>query len=276
MFMKISECLLFAEIKLKDSGIESYEYDARELMSYCLSISKFDLIFKKNQELSNEDYTKYNTLIDLRSKRIPLQHITHHSDFYGLDLYVDKNVLIPRFETEVLCEEAIKEISNNPMTVLDLCTGSGCIAISIAKNCPNAKVYAIDISEKALEVAKNNALRNKVDITFIQNDLLNNININFDIIISNPPYINKSDMLNLQEEVKHDPDLALYGGEDGMDLIRKIIFSNNIKNGTKLMLEIGHNQSEKLEVLMNPHYKKIRIIKDYCDVNRFIIAEKGV
>lgn len=274
--MTIHDCLKFAENSLRVSGIESFEYDAQELLSYCLNVTRLNLLINKNLEVGQDCYKRFIQLIELRASRVPLQHITNHSYFYGLDLYVDKNVLIPRFETELLCEKAIEIINNQELSVLDLCTGSGCIAISIAKHCPNAKVTAIDVSFDAIKITEENAKRNNVSINCIQNNLLDNLENNFDIIISNPPYISKKDMASLQEEVKHDPQLALDGGNDGTDIIRRIIFDKSIKKNTILMLELGYDQAELVSNLMKPFYNNIEIIKDYCGINRFIIAEKGV
>lgn len=273
--MTVKECLNKAYDILKNASIECYEYDAQELLSNIIGIPRLKMSLNKDLKLDAQNTAKFFKLVDTRATHIPLQHIFNHSDFYGLDLYIDSNVLIPRFETEILCEYAIKTIGNQTARVLDLCTGSGCIAISIAKHCCNATVDAIDISKSALDIAKINAKKNNVSINFIQNNLLDNITLKYDFIISNPPYISSMGLDMLPIEVKHDPIIALDGGIDGMDIIKNIIFSKNINKNTTLMLELGHNQAHKVSQLMLPYYNSIKIIKDYSDIDRFIIAERG-
>ncbi|HLA50387.1 MAG TPA: peptide chain release factor N(5)-glutamine methyltransferase, partial [Thermodesulfovibrionia bacterium] len=242
--------------------------------------------------------------VERRIKREPSQYILGEQEFWGLPFKVTKDVLIPRPETEVLVEEAVKTVRSQESEVrsqntkihyselrtpdskliLDLCTGSGCIAISLAKEIPNSRVFAVDISEKALDVARENAERYDVAdrITFLSGDLfepLNGLNIKADIIVSNPPYISRKMLQELQPEVKdYEPQAALYGGEDGMDFYRKIIADAPayLAKGGYLMLEMGYRQAGKIKNLIeqNNGFEDIDIKKDFAGIERIIKAQR--
>ena len=208
-----------------------------------------------------------------------MQHITHTQEFMKMDFYVDENVLIPRPDTEILVEEVINIAKKmDKPKILDLCTGSGAIAISIAKNVPNAEVYAIDISEKALNVASKNAQRLETKVKFIKSDLFKNLkNMKFDIIVSNPPYIKKEDIQYLSEDVKKEPQIALDGGYDGLDFYRKISKQaiDYFKFGSFLCFEIGYDQKEDVTEIIEKleHYKGTYCKKDLCGNDRIIITQ---
>ena len=210
---------------------------------------------------------------------MPLQHITHTQEFMKMDFFVNENVLIPRPDTEILVEEVIKiaKTIDNPQ-ILDLCTGSGAIGISIAKNIQSAEVSAIDISEKALEVAKKNANNLQAKVKFKKSNLFNNIGkTKFDIIVSNPPYIKKEDIKLLSNDVQKEPQIALDGGYDGLDFYRKIANKaiDYMKFESYLCLEIGFDQKEEvIEILKNTqYYTDIYCKKDLCGNDRIIIAK---
>ena len=214
-------------------------------------------------------------LVELE-KGYPLQYITHQQSFWGLDFYVDENVLIPQPDTEIAVEYAIKKLKfKQNQRVLDLCTGSGAIAISVAVN-SNAKVWASDISEKALEIAKKNAIENNADVNFILSNMFENIAGQFDIIISNPPYIESSTIPTLDIEVQNEPHLALDGGSDGLDFYR--IIANQAQDYLNedgiLILEIGYNQKEAVEDLLKANFINIETYKDYANNDRVIVAQK--
>lgn len=212
-----------------------------------------------------------------RIKGEPLAKIFEYTEFYGLSFKVTKDVLTPRQETEILVEQTIMTIGNKPLKILDLCTGSGAIAVAIAKN-TKAEVTAVDISEKALEIAKQNAETNNVKVAFRQSDLFQNLRRKkFDIIVSNPPYIKTSDIQKLDVEVKNfDPLLALDGGESGYEFYQKIIAEapKYLANNGKILLEVGKGQASKVKKLLTESFSNSKIIKDYNNISRVVIAER--
>lgn len=265
--MTIKQALNKGMMILKSNKIETPKLKARLLLQYILKKPRQYIIVYDNEEIGKKEQFEYFVNIEKLTKGIPLQHITHTQEFMKMDFYVNQNVLIPRPDTEVLVEEVIK-IANrfqNPV-ILDLCTGSGAIGISIAKNVKNAKIYAIDISENALEVAKKNAKNLEVEeqITFIKSDLFEQIkNIKFDIIVSNPPYIKKEEINHLSEEVQKEPQIALNGGIDGLDFYRKIVNQgiDYLKLGSYLCFEIGYDQKIDVVEIIE---KENKYINTYC------------
>lgn len=202
-----------------------------------------------------------------------VQYILGYTYFYGLKFEVNKNVLIPRGDTEILVEKVLKYNFEN-LKLVDIGTGSGCIAISIKKNNPTLEVDAIDISLDALEIAKINAKNNLVDINFFKNDLLENIDKEYDIIVSNPPYIAKSDYIE-EMVYKNEPHLALFASNDGMYFYEKILMQSqkNLKKNGMIFFEIGYNQKEKISLLVKKYYpfSNICVIKDYNNNDRVVI-----
>ena len=279
--MTIKQALTKGTIKLKSNNIDSPKLKARLLLQYVLNKKREYLIIYDNEPITQEQEKAYIKKIEKLIEGIPLQHITNMQEFMKMNFYVNSDVLIPRPDTEILVEEAIK-ISQEYMnpTILDLCTGSGAIAVSLAKYIPNAKVYALDISKKALEVAKINAKNNNVEqkLEFIESDLFENIkNIKFDIIVSNPPYI-KTDLINtLDEEVQKEPIIALDGGNDGLDFYRKIVEEAYpyLKLGSHLCFEIGYDQKiDVIEIIENSKkYEKVYCKKDLYGNDRVIITK---
>jgi release factor glutamine methyltransferase len=245
------------------------------LIAECLGKNRNDI--KLLTHIGKEDYRKIKNALTKREKRMPLSKIFNHANFYGYDFYVDKNVLSPRPETEEVVEEAIKLIKTNDSDkVLDLMTGSGAIAITIA-NQTNANVFASDISEQALLIAKKNAKNNKAKIKFIESDIFKNIKKEkFDLIISNPPYISSKDILTLDDEVKkYDPLISLDGGEDGLYFYREIAENapKYLKTKGILVLEIGEDQGKSVKKLLQKNFENIRIKKDYNKNDRIVIAK---
>ena len=277
--LTIKQTLTKGTIMLKNSNIESPKLKARLLLQYILKKSRQYLIVYDNQEVDKKAQWEYFVNIEKLTKGMPLQHITHTQEFMKMDLYVDENVLIPRPDTEILVEETIKiaQTMERPK-ILDLCTGSGAIAISLKKYIPSAQVYAVDISKKALEIAKKNAHRLEAEVKFIESNLFDKIkNEKFDIIVSNPPYIKKSDINYLSQEVQKEPQIALDGGYDGLDFYRKISYQaiDYLKFGSYLCFEIGYDQKEEvLEVLKGiEHYTKTYCKKDLCGNDRVVITQ---
>lgn len=251
--MTIRETIRKGMIKLKNQGISEPKLKARLLMQYILNKPREYLLVYDNQTLTLRQEVDYFKAIKKIQSGIPIQHITHRQEFMKMNFYVDEAVLIPRPDTETLVEEVIQIAKRiNAKKILDICTGSGAIAISLAKYIENSEITAVDISKKALNVAKRNAKENEVEnqITFIESDLWENIpEQKYDIIVSNPPYIRKDIIKTLDKEVQKEPKIALDGGYDGLDFYRKIINKADeyLKFKGYLCLEIGYDQ--KIDVI---------------------------
>ena len=212
--------------KLKQAGIVDHKLETRILISNYMNWTQSKYISSLNSSLKSKHIYDINTLIKRRINHEPLQYITGIVEFYKRTFLVNKDVLIPRNETEILIEEAIKFIKKNKINnpkILDLCTGSGIIAISIAKEIPDASITATDISQKALDIAKIHAKKHNIKINLIKSDCLENINEEYNIVISNPPYIKTNNLKFLEKEVRMEPKIALDGGHDGVKIIKKII-----------------------------------------------------
>ena len=281
--MKIKEVIEEGKNALSKNNIEDNVIIARELLAFVLGVTKQYLVIHLEDELSAEDYIKFKENIDKIINGKPLQYITNNQEFMGLNFFVNENVLIPQPDTEIIVEETLKKCEellqkNDSIKILDLCTGSGAIAISLANFLGDkAEVFASDISAKALEVAKYNNEKNNTNVRFIESDLFENIQEQkFNIIVSNPPYI-RSDVINeLSKQVQNEPHLALDGGEDGLEFYKKIIEQscNYIKNGY-LILEIGYDQKEDVENLLkeNRNYAEINTIQDLSGNDRCVVAK---
>ena len=277
--MTIKEILSRGMVILKGNNIDSPKLKARLLLQYILKKPRQYLIVYDNKEVEKKQQWEYFVNIDKLTKGVPLQHITHHQEFMKMDFYVDENVLIPRPDTEILVEEAIKIAKKmNKPKILDLCTGSGAIAIAMAKNVPEAEVYGIDISAKALEVAKRNSKELDAKVKFIKSNLFEEIQKKkFDIIVSNPPYIKKNDLKCLSQEVKNEPELALDGGIDGLDFYRKITSKaiEYLKFGSYLCFEIGFDQKDEVVDIINSqeHYTNTYFKKDLGGNDRVVVTQ---
>lgn len=278
--MTISELIKKGMIELKNGNIEEPKLKARLLMQYVLNKSRQYVIVNDREELDNIKEKQYLEEIKILKKGVPIEHITHQKEFMKLSFFVDKSVLIPRQDTEILVEEVINIAQkNNAKKILDLCTGSGAIAVSLAKYLPQAEITAIDISNEALKIAKKNAISNNVEnqITFISSDMFTNLNEEkFDIIVSNPPYIKTNVIKNLDIQVQNEPYIALDGGKDGLDFYKKIINESYqyLKYNGYLCLEIGFDQKiDVIELIENTEsftgtYSK----KDLFDNDRIIVT----
>ena len=261
---------------LTQAGIDEAELDARYILEYITGLNSAQYFIHSEDIIEKNKAEEFFRLIERRSKRIPLSYVIGTRDFFGLTFKVDENVLIPEQETELLVEEVIKH--SEGISVLDMCTGSGCIAISIALFGKPSKVAASDISEKALEVARENAKSLKAgEISFIQGDMFENVTDKFDIIVSNPPYIETGEIDELMPEVRdYIPRLALDGDIDGLKfyrIISKEAVKKLNKNG-RIFYEIGYNQSRAVaSILLENGFTDVKIMKDYSGLDRIVMAK---
>ncbi|MBO4816511.1 MAG: peptide chain release factor N(5)-glutamine methyltransferase [Clostridia bacterium] len=296
-FMKIEEILKNAIRELKKNNINEPTLKAKILLSYVLNVEKEYLIIHNNEEVLSNKINTFNKYINRLINNEPIQYITAKQEFYGIEFMINKNVLIPQPDTEILveeiisiCENSILGDKNKTIHILDLCTGSGAIGIAIAKNIENCNVMLSDISREALNVANMNCKKilggnsyfdtsnvNK-KIQTIQSDLFENINDKFDIIVSNPPYIKTDVIKTLPKEVQKEPKLALDGGEDGLEIYKKIINEgyNYLNQDGYLCLEIGYDQKKEVIELLNKSkkYKDIYSKKDLAGNDRIVICKR--
>ena len=278
--MKIDELLKEGKIKLTENKIEDANLIARVLLEFILKIDRNELIKKQLQEIEKEKEEEYKQKIEQILQGMPLQYITNSQEFMKLNFFVNENVLIPQPDTEVLVEEVIKIAQIESKTkILDICTGSGCIGVSLAYYLKNAKITMSDISKNAIEIAKKNAKENKVleKTEFIKSDLFENIEEKFDIIVSNPPYIETDVIKSLSKQVQNEPKIALDGGVDGLLFYRKLIKEapNFLNDNGYLCMEIGYDQREKVIELakQKESFSKIEAIKDLSGNDRVIICK---
>ena len=252
-------------------GIDEVEADY--ILSYTLNIPVTEIVFS-DINLTKHQYNDIIKKVKLRCKHKPISKILGKAYFYGEEFIVNKYVLSPRFDTELLVEKAREYIKPN-MRVLDLCTGSGCVAVSIAKNV-NAYVEGCDISKKALKVAKKNVKKHCVNVELYQSNMFDKVQGKFNVIITNPPYIETEDIKSLDIEVKdYDPLIALDGGIDGLNFYREI--ANKIKDylldDGVLLMEIGYNQGEKVKNIFKDVSSNIEVIKDYNNNDRVVVVK---
>lgn len=279
--MEIRQVIIETTKVLKEYNISDSANIAKILMAYTLNKSKEYLVINDKENLNDNVLELYNIYIKKIIDGYPLQYITNNQEFMRLKFYVNEHVLIPQPDTEILVEKVIEICKENykekAVKILDLCTGSGAIAISIKKYLNNAEIIASDISINALSVAKKNAALNDVKVKFIQSDMFQKINNKYDIIVSNPPYIEKEILKTLPKDVKCEPIIALDGGYDGLDFYKQIS-----KNAYKylnqcgyLALEIGYNQKSNVtDILQNEKkYIDLKTIKDLAGNDRVIIAK---
>ncbi len=288
-FQTVGQALKNIRKIFKNEGIINSGREAEILLSYFLEMSRSEIYLNSGRVLKNIEKTQLEKKIQKRIENIPLQYITKHQEFMGMDFLVEKGVLIPRPETEILVDEVIKRFKNykyfNNLKVADLGTGTGIIAICIAKFINNIIIYATDISKKSLQIALKNAQKHecKDKIIFLQGDLFEPFmgkigKNNLDGIISNPPYIDSYDFESLPPEIKdNEPKIALSGGIDGLDYYRKIIKKSPqyLKKNGFVALEVGLNQSKIVKELINrenKYDKNIKIVKDYSGIDRVVIA----
>ena len=273
--MKYREAMQKGEKILQEAGIVDAKNDAWLLLAMVCKVDHTYYYMHMEEELMPEQQDEYHVVIRKRAEHVPLQYITGEQEFMGLPFKVNSNVLIPRQDTETLVEEALKVIRPG-MKVLDMCTGSGCILISILKNVLNVEGVGCDISKQALIVAKENAKLNNVVATFERSDLFDHVTETFDVIVSNPPYIRTEEIATLMPEVcQFEPINALDGKEDGLFFYRKMIAESSkyLNPNGVILFEIGYDQGQDVSLMLKEAgYKDVQIVKDLAQNDRVVIG----
>lgn len=284
----VSSALKWAEAELKKNGVPDAEVEAEYLLCHVLKAKRHELYLNPARPLTEKEAATLDEFVQRRIKREPSQYIAGETEFRGHVFKVTKDVLIPRPETELLVEEALKAakgFKGERITAIDLCTGSGCIAVSLAKELEGCRVYATDISEAALEVAKENARLNGVEgrVTFLKGDLFEALPPELTgqarLVLSNPPYVSEKDMKGLAPEIlDYEPHNALYGGEDGLDFYRRILRNSPsyLRKGGWVILELGYGQAKSVKTLAEKEevYEAIDVRKDYSGIERVFQGRK--
>ena len=287
MDVSIGEAVHVGALMLNESGVSEARREAVSLLEHVLSRDRTFIIGHPEQLLTSEQIQFFREGVLRRTAGEPLQYITERQSFFGLDFEVTKGVLIPRPETELLVETALELLENSKTApaICDVGTGSGCIAITILNERPDASGLAIDISATALEIARRNAERHSVDarLSFVKSDCFSDLspnNSSFDLITSNPPYVSDAEMIGLQREVRdHEPHEALAGGPDGLAIVRRLLKESGafLKDGGHLLMEIGFSQARNVEDLVDPNAWKLTGIRpDLQGIPRIVVLQKVV
>ncbi len=269
--------------RLEQAGIEEAVLDARLLLEYVCETDRNTLLAHGDREVTQEEYKRYQELLEKRAAHVPLQHLTGHQDFMGLDFLVNDQVLIPRQDTEILVEEVLRNLHDG-MRILDMCTGSGCILLSLLQYSNDCEGVGVDLSEEALQVARANYDRLKrekpeMKAVFVKSDLFREAaefsgEDKFDLIVSNPPYIRTDVVEGLMPEVRdHEPRMALDGLEDGLHFYREITreATKYLVNGGSLYYEIGYDQAEAVRDIMEQEgFTEIQVVQDYAGLDRVV------
>ena len=278
--MTYRECYEKGSRILNEAGIEESTLDARLLLEAVCGTDRNDLLVHGEQPVAPEAEEKYLNWIRQRAEHIPLQQLTGEQDFMGLTFSVNEHVLIPRQDTEILVEEVLKELHDG-MRVLDMCTGSGCILLSLLHYSNDCEGLGVDLSAEALEVAGRNVLKvltpEKAEHAhFLQSDLFEKVEGKFEIIVSNPPYIASAEVEKLMPEVRdHEPRMALDGTEDGLHFYRRIIekAGKHLVSSGMLFFEIGYDQGQAVSELMRTEgYREVQVVQDYAGLDRVVLG----
>lgn len=271
--MNYTEAFLMGMQKLKEAQIGEAQLDARLLLEEVCGTDHNTLLCHGDREVSEAEEEQYRKALEQRAVHVPLQHLLGYQDFMGLRLQVNEYVLIPRQDTEILVEEAMRYLHDG-MRILDLCTGSGCILLSLLHYSNDCEGVGVDISQEALQVAAQNAELLGIRADFLKSDLYEKVTGKFDLLVSNPPYIERAIIPTLMEEVReYDPYIALDGGEDGLDFYRRIIggAQDYLKRGGQILMEIGSGQAKAVsELLRKAGFKEIDVCRDFAGLDRVV------
>ncbi|MGN0773930.1 MAG: peptide chain release factor N(5)-glutamine methyltransferase [Candidatus Ventricola sp.] len=274
--MTIREILREATARLERAGVPNADYDAAQMLAHVLGEDALMMRLNNHRAVDEPKRAAYEAMLARREAREPMQYILGETGFMGLTFHVAPGVLCPRPDTEILCEEALRRLPAGGR-VLDIGTGSGALAVSIAVLAPGSRVTAADISDTALAIAEGNARRNGADVRFVRSDCLDALaGERFDLIVSNPPYIDRQEMETLMPEVRHEPALALCGGEDGLDFYRRISreAGAHLNEGGVLLFEIGWKQKDAVAALLARHVGSPFVLRDYGGNWRVVGAVK--
>ncbi len=271
--MNYTEAFLLGMQKLKEAQLEEAQLDARLLLEEVCGTDHNTLLCHGDREVSEAEEEQYRKALEQRAVHVPLQHLLGYQDFMGLRFQVNEYVLIPRQDTEILVEEAMRYLHDG-MRILDLCTGSGCILLSLLHYSNDCEGVGVDISQEALQVAAQNAELLGIKADFLKSDLYEKVTGKFDLLVSNPPYIERKVIPTLMEEVReYDPYIALDGGEDGLDFYRRIIggAQDYLKRGGQILMEIGSGQAQAVsELLREAGFKEIDVCRDFAGLDRVV------
>lgn len=271
--MNYTEAFLMGMQKLKEAEIGEAQLDARLLLEEVCGTDHNTLLCHGDREVSEAEEEQYRKALEQRAVHVPLQHLLGYQDFMGLRFQVNEYVLIPRQDTEILVEEAMRYLHDG-MRILDLCTGSGCILSSLLHYSNDCEGVGVDISQEALQVAAQNAELLGIKADFLKSDLYEKVTGKFDLLVSNPPYIERKVIPTLMEEVReYDPYIALDGGEDGLDFYRRIIggAQDYLKRGGQILMEIGSGQAKAVsELLREAGFKEIDVCRDFAGLDRVV------
>lgn len=273
----IGELINLSAGYLEEKGSSSPRLDAELLLGHVLDLDRLSLYLNFDKPLTKGEVDQYRRLIGLRARRIPVAYLTGEREFYSLPFQVNENVLIPRPETEFVVDKVLEQLTpGEPARILELGTGSGAIAIAIARQDPDFQVTAVDISRKALETARENAVRLEVDsqVTFLESDLFQNVSGKYFVICSNPPYIRRGDLAQLPPEVGYEPVQALDGGQDGLDFYRRIFnqAASFLEQPGFVVLEIGWDQADQVRALGEAGgFTWLETVKDYGGRDRVVV-----
>lgn len=281
MRAKLRDILRQGEIVLKERQIEDYRNDTYYILNKHFGVTRAEILLAGEEEYPDETVLGYWQDIRARGDRKPLQHILGSWEFMGRSFIVSPDVLIPRPETEWLVEYVVREYKDRPVKVLDLCTGSGCIGIAIKKLLPEAEVWMVDVSELALKVAKQNAESLEADVKIEKWDILQGVpffmeKMEFDVIVSNPPYIKTKDLPTLQPEVQQEPSIALDGGYDGLLYYHALAkdWSKLLKKGGELLVEAGEDTTEGVRTIFEKVLPGAEMYSDLANLPRYVIGRK--
>lgn len=271
--MNYTEAFLLGMQKLKEAEIGEAQLDARLLLEEVCGTDHNTLLCHGDREVSEAEEEQYRKVLEQRAVHVPLQHLLGYQDFMGLRFQVNEYVLIPRQDTEILVEEAMRYLHDG-MRILDLCTGSGCILLSLLHYSNDCEGVGVDISQEALQVAAQNAELLGIKADFLKSDLYEKVTGKFDLLVSNPPYIERKVIPTLMEEVReYDPYIALDGGEDGLDFYRRIIggAQDYLKRGGQILMEIGSGQAQAVSgLLREAGFKEIDVCRDFAGLDRVV------